>query len=313
MLKTIEKYPKTTSHKNNEIINHYFNEWVIGVNSDLTIDAKKNDIKKFIIFFNYLNGDLCLSHWTSLDTKKFLTEMEKQSYSPASINRTLATLKSLANFMVEEKYLSASPTRRIKGPIEDSPPYLNLTDIEIHRLRKAAQVLTQFKTAKYHQPFRDKIILELFLGTGLRCSELANLQLNQLQERKLVGVKCKGYRYRDIVIKKSLANEINIFISRHRVNGISNNIFTSFQGVSISRRTVYNILQKIAAQANSITKDQIHLYPHLLRHVHGKRVRDKFGDCYTAKRLGHANNNYVERYAGYSELEEAKMIEDLEV
>ena len=308
-----QKWLETTSHKSTDhIVRQYFQEWVIGINSDLTIDAKKNDIKKFLYFFKHLNGDLDLFNWTSLDTSKFLDELEKQGYKPSSINRNLATLKSLGSFMIEKNYLSISPTRRIKGPVEEMPPPSDLTDIEIHRLRKAAQTQLRFKDSKYNQPYRDKVILELFLGTGMRCSELANLKLDQVSGKKIIGVKCKGNRYRDILVKKSISDELGNYIAKNRVEGCDH-LFTSHKGDPISRRTVYDILQKIAAQAKDATNHPIHIYPHLLRHVHAKRCRDKHGDYFTAKRLGHASTRYIERYAGHTEAEESKMIEELEL
>lgn len=313
MNNTKQKWLQTTSHKNTDnIINQYFQEWVMGVNSDLTVEAKKNDIKKFLFYFKHLNNDLDLRNWTSLDTSKFLAELERQGYKPSSINRNLATLKSLASFMLEKKYLTLSPTRRIKGPIEEAMLPCDLTDIDIHRLRKAAQTQIKFKLSKYHQPYRDKSILELFLGSGMRCSELASLKLHQINGKKLLGVKCKGNRYRDILIKKSISDELKTYIATFRVDGCDH-LFTSHKGDPISRRTVYEILQKIAAQANATGNNQIHIYPHLLRHAHAKRCRDKYGDCYTAKRLGHSSTRYIERYAGHTESEECKMIEELEL
>lgn len=307
------KWLQSTSHNNEtttQLLQNYFKEWVLGVCSPLTVGAKKNDLKKFFIFYQHLNGNLDLSAWSALDTAKFLNEMERQGYKPATINRTLANLKSFASYLLENKHIIVSPVRGIRGPIQESLPASNLTDVQIHRLRKAAQKLIQCETAKYHQSFRNMVILELFLGTGLRCSELAALKVSQLVGKKFVGVKCKGNRYRDILIANRLRTLIEGYLKEYRI-GHGECLFTSHDGHRLSRRSVYNVIQKIADQANAGIKDKIKVWAHLLRHVHAKRCRDKHGDCFTAKRLGHSSTRYIERYAGYTEQEEAAMVEDI--
>lgn len=276
------------------------------------MEAKINDLKKFILFYQNINGTTSLGSWSGLDTKKFVLEMGRQNFKPATINRTLATLKNFAAFLLEKKYLIESPVRWIKGPTEILPPPANLSDTELHRLRKAAIARCKFKKSEYDQPFRDKAILEAFLGTGLRVSEIADLKLSQIKGKRITDVKCKGDKYRSLSIKSDLSHELSTYISEYRI-GESDYLFTSNAGLPLSRRNLHYVLEKIADQANTMSKSKIKIWPHLLRHVHAKRVRDKFGDCYAAARLGHANTNYINRYAGYSEVEESRMVEELDI
>lgn len=317
MEKSDQKWLQTTSHNNQmtqQVIQNYFQEWVLGSCSPATIDAKRNDLKKFTLFYQHLNGSLDLPNWTTLDTGKFLKEMENQGYKPATINRTLANLKSLASYLLEKRILTISPVRKIKGPIQEIPQPGGLTDIQIHRLRKAAHKLIQCENCRYHQSYRNMVILETFLGTGLRCSELANLKVDQLIGKKFVGIKCKGGKYRNLIIRNSLKEMIWHYINKFRVGGTSN-LFTSYDGHALSRRSIYNTIHKICAHTNvGLPKEElIDIWPHKLRHVHAKRCRDKYGDSYTAKRLGHSSTRYIERYAGHSEQEESSMVENINI
>ena len=309
MLLDHKKLLPTVAHNNLAVQNwveKYFREEVLGINSIATAEAKRGDLKKFCIFYQHLNGNLDLSIWTALDTAKFIKELHHQGYKPTSISRILMTLKSFSRFLREHGHILRLPTKGIKGPTLVDPPPVNLTDTEVHRLRKVAYKLVLSENSKYSQSFRNYAILELLLNTGIRATEVSILKLEQLQGKKLVNVKCKGNKFRNILIKKSVVDILKEYISGPRVSG-TDFIFSSYSGQPLTRRTVHRIIQSIGEAA------KIKSWPHLLRHVHAKRCRDKHGDCFTAKRLGHSSTRYIERYAGHTEAEESKMIEELEL
>lgn len=309
MLLNPQKQLQTVPHNNlaeHSWIEKYFVEEVIGVNSKATAEAKCRDLKKFCLFYQHLNGNLDFSIWTILDTAKFVKELNSQSYKPASISRMLMTIKSFAKFLTAQGVSLKNPTKGVKGPILVDPPPVDLTDTEVHRLRKAAHKLVLSDQSKYSQAFRNYVILELLLNSGIRATEVTDLRIDQLKGKKLLNVKCKGNRFRDILIRKSVSDLMHEYINGPRVSG-SKFIFSSCSGQQLTRRVVHRVIQNIGKMA------EVKSWPHLMRHLHAKRCRDKYGDCFTAKRLGHASTRYIERYAGHTESEECEMVEELEL
>ncbi len=291
------------------LLARYFREEIAG-KSPLTIKAKKDDLKKFLIFYQAMNGHLRADEWMVRDTRLFLDELQKQSYSPATINRVLATLKSFGSWLREVDVLRVLPCKGITElHLEPLPPKA-IRDIEFHRLNKSADVLVNGGSAKYSQDFRNKVMLATLDASGLRVSELLNLKSDQLQGKKLVNVRCKGGHVRDVLIRQDVAEMIREYVEQQRVAG-SSFLFTNRYGGQISRNGVANAFDKIAGYANaSLPIDQhINLTPHLLRHRHGFKCREAKDPVFAAKRLGHRSLTYVERYSKMNDGEESVVLE----
>ncbi len=291
------------------LLDRYFREEVAG-KSPLTIKAKMCDVKKFLMFYQAMNGHLRGGEWMVRDTRLFLDELQKQGYSPATLNRIFATLKSFGSWLQEVEVLRVHPCKGIQELHLDPSPPKAIRDLEFHRLNKAADVLVNGSDAKYSQDYRNKIMLATLDASGLRISELLNLKLEQLQGKKLTGVHCKGGHVRDVLIRQDVADIIRGYVDRHRVPG-SSFLFTNRYGESISRNGIAKAFDKIASYANaSLADDQrINLTPHLLRHRHAFKCREAKDPVFAAKRLGHRSLTYIERYSKLNDIEEGDVIE----
>ena len=154
--------------------------------------------------------------------------------------------------------------------------------------------------------------MELLNSSGLRIAEVLNLRLPQVEGRHLKSVWCKGNRVRDVLISKEAAGLLQDYILNYRSDG-EDFVFLNRDGRQLSRNGAADAFNKIAALANiSLTDtEKIKLHPHRLRHRHAKKARDRMGDIFAQKRLGHSSGRYIERYTRLSESEEEDIVDSI--
>ena len=291
------------------VVPRYFVEEVAG-GSPLTAKAKRDDLKKFLLYYQGLNGHLRANEWQPRDSRLFIEELQRQGYMPATVNRQLATLRTFGKWLRDKQVISVDPCKGIKDLVLPTCQPKAVRDIEYHRICKAADVLIGKPTTKISQDVRNRAIVELLNSSGLRISEVLDLRVSQLVGKKLVNVRCKGGKYRDVLITKHAAEMVHDYIQSHRIS-TEPWLFVNRYGGCLSSKGAGDGLAKIAAYANATLpeSEKIHLHAHRLRHRHGYQARKLKDPVFAAKRLGHASLKYVERYAGLDEAEEEALIE----
>ena len=291
------------------LIIKYFNQEVAG-RSHLTIKAKHQDLKKFLLFYESVNGHLNADAWMVRDTKLFIDELERQNYSPASINRILASVRAFGFWVQENGILIVNPCKGIRElQLEPCQPK-SVDDLSYHRLKKAAEILIAKPRSLVAQDFRNHALLECLNSSGLRIHEVLGLKLHQIQGKRLVGVRCKGGRIRDVLIKKEAADLIYEYVRNHRTGG-SDFLFSNRYGHRLSRNGVAKALDKIAGYASATLSEPLNVTPHRFRHRHAFKCREAKDPVFAARRLGHSSLKYIERYATLSQENEERLIEEI--
>jgi site-specific recombinase XerD len=166
--------------------------------AERTIESYRGDIEQFLSFLE-VNGIVCdgdvlnlsqddqsacgvLTSLRSVCTDKvraFMDYLHDRQYSQASIGRKLAALICLYDFLCSEKLFDFNPTSNIKIPeINKHRPKI-LTDEQIHKLLYLPNINTWLGV-------RDKAMLELLCSTGIRVSELINLNVNDIDTDKYI-------------------------------------------------------------------------------------------------------------------------------
>ena len=139
--------------------------------SSHTIDAYRNDLDRFILSFPKTLSDL-----NQIDKDmiyNFLSEEFDKNYKSKTIARRLASIKSLFKYLIRSEQISQNPSINIKTPkVEKKLP--NFVDI------KVIDKLMEIPDIKTTKGLRDRAIIELFYSTGMRLSELANLDLSSI-------------------------------------------------------------------------------------------------------------------------------------
>ena len=252
--------------------------------SENTIDSYNRDLKKF---YNYINKDF--TKVTKNDVSKFIQNISKQE-SPKSISRIISTLKSFYKFLQINKYTKTNPLTLISNPKQAKTLPKVLSEEEVFTLLDINTV-TDFD-------FRNKAMLELMYSSGLRVSELINLNVNDIDFKNcLVRIFGKGSKERIIPLNDYATEALKIYILDHRYNlfkhGENNYLFLNNHGEKMTRQGFFKILKKIAIEKNIKTN----FSPHTLRHSFATHLLKHGADLRSIQELlGHSDISSTQIY-----------------
>lgn len=221
----------------------------------------------------------------------WIRSLSGDDYTVASLARKLAALRGLARHLVREKVrdddftaLLSSPklVRRIPG---------TLTPAEVAKLLAAPNGGDAYS-------LRDRALLELFYSSGLRVSELAGLNIQQVDlEHGFLRVFGKGAKERVVPVGTKAADAIATYLASGRPHFVKprtgSQLFLSERGTGLSRMMLWLIVQKYAKRAG-ITKK---VKPHLLRHSFATHLLEGGADLRAIQEmLGHAHIGTTQIY-----------------
>ncbi len=254
--------------------------------SQNTINSYNNDLIKFEKHFN---NKKTLKSLTNKDIRDYIQELNKTE-SPRSVARNISTLKSFYKFLLIEKYVTKNPLDNITQPkLKKSLPKV-LTETEVDNL------LNIKLTDNYS--YRNKAMLELMYSSGLRVTELINLEMTDIDlDMALVRIFGKGSKERVIPLGQYAVNALNEYITCHRPgmlkNKTTNYLFLSSRGDKMTRQALFKILQKLAKQQGIKTE----FSPHTLRHSFATHLLKHGADLRSIQELlGHSNVSSTQIY-----------------
>lgn len=246
--------------------------------SDSTINSYVLDLKEAK---DYFHKDL--KQVTNKDIEKYINDM-KRDMNPKSINRHLSSLKGYYNYLVDEGKIKVSPLENIgslKTP-KSLPKYLSIEEVD---------TLLSF-TPKDAFGYRNKAMIELIYSSGLRVSELVNIEFDNIDfDNSLLRINGKGKKerlvplgeYAYIALKEYLYNYRDKLTKKGK---IYNNVFLNNHGEPISRQGFNFILENIRKE----TKIEKNLTPHVLRHSFATHLLEGGADLRSIQELlGHEN------------------------
>ncbi len=223
--------------------------------------------------------------------------------------RKLASLRSFYKFMYKNGYIEADPAALVDMPKRHSKPIIRLEIDEVAHmldLVESGEMLSE-RQKKYneHTKKRDLAILTLFLGTGIRVSELVGINIDDI-DFSINGflVTRKGGNQAILYFPDEVAQVLKDYLKlRKEIEpqpGSEDALFLSLQNKRISVRAVQLMVKKYATLAAPLKK---HLSPHKLRSTFGTNLYHETGDIYlVADVLGHSDVNTTRRhYAAMSD------------
>jgi integrase/recombinase XerD len=213
---------------------------------------------------------------------------DKKSRSQA---RSISALKSFFNYLVFEGLIKDSPISNIEAPkLERKLPEV-LTEDEINQLIKSVDLNHVFGQ-------RNKTIIEVLYGTGIRVSELVNLKLSNIFfKESILKVNGKGDKERFVPLGKIASTEIKTYINiRDRMKIDSKNtdiLFINRYGRKLTRSMIFKIITD-ASRSIGLEKK---ISPHTLRHSFATHLLKNGADLRTIQLiLGHESITTTEIY-----------------
>lgn len=239
----------------------------------------------------------------------YIKDGSEHSNAEAGKTRKLATLRSFYEYMFKSELIHTDVSRLVEMPKKHEKPILRMEIDEVARMLDAVEtgeMMTE-RQKRYNDSVRarDLAILTLFLGTGIRVSELVGLDLDDLDfTLNSFIVTRKGGNQAILYFPEEVASVLQAYLAHRRemtpLLGHENALFLSMQNKRISVRAVQVMVKKYALQVAPLKK---RLSPHKLRSTFGTNLYHETGDIYlVADVLGHSDVNTTRRhYAAMSD------------
>jgi integrase/recombinase XerD len=256
-----------------------------------TLAAYRRDLHKFA---DYLQRNCQVERWEDVGKKHvvaYLSWEMDQGAAYSSVARSFSSIKGMFKFLVVEDYIGLNPATDLETPkIKRKLPQV-LTIEEVDQLMEQPQVLLPLG-------LRDRAMLELMYGTGIRVSELLALQLEDLNI--MAGfLRClgKGRKERIIPVNQTailwveryLARSRNILLKGHQ----DRTMFLNAHGRKLSRQGYFKILAQYGEKAGTGKA----LTPHTLRHSFATHLLENGADLRAVQEmLGHADISTTQIY-----------------
>ena len=257
--------------------------------SSNTIDSYKRDLEDFYKFTNK-----SYKFVTKDDVIKYL-EYLNNKINPRSINRHIVSIKNYFKFLEKNNNINYNPLEEITGLKTPKKLPRILSEDDVNNLLDIA--------LNDAYSYRNKAMLELMYSSGLRVSELLNLEVNNIDfNMNLVRVFGKGSKERivpmDDIATKYLNEYINIYRNTLLKNKESDILFLNSRGDKLTRQGFFKILKTIAKE-KGIKKE---LSPHTLRHSFATHLLNHGADLRSIQTmLGHENIETTQIYTHVSE------------
>ena len=263
------------------------------VQKDASPYTLRNYSHEITQFLDFLKGE-GVGSWDDVDRqvlRRYLLWLRKEGYVEASMARKLSELRSFCRYLVQEGVLESNPIEVVSSPKVPKrlPRYLKMDEIEV--LLNAPDVSTP-------QGQRDKAILELLYGAGIRLSELVNLNLNDLNlSMGQMLVWGKGGKERVALLGEPAIRALRMYINDGReelaAKKTTDALFLNRFGGRLSRRSIGLILDKYSKLAGLWKK----VTPHLLRHTFATHMLEGGAGLRVVQELlGHAQPTTTEIY-----------------
>ena len=252
-----------------------------------TIQDYKED---FLQFQRYYPDKKELTDLNKNDLNEFSYDQALNGLSPATIARRIATIKNFYMFLESDNLAKGIISEEITIPKKDKTLPQVLSEEEINQLLNTPDLTSE-------KGIRDYAVLEILYSCGLRVSEAANLQINQINEQEeIINILGKGKKERIVPIRKSALKAVKTYINevRNKHLVIDNKaVFIGKNGKRMSRQALYNIVVNNAKLA-SIQKE---IHPHTLRHSFATHLLDNGADLRVVQELlGHTNIGTTQIY-----------------
>ena len=260
-----------------------------------TISAYRRDLRGYVAWLS--TRDRSLAEVTEADLSDYVMELRSRDLAPASVARSLVPVRSLHRFLAEEGRAPSDPGAQLELPRVPRGVPKALSEPEILRLLASP-------TGDEPLARRDRAMLEVLYGTGLRVSELVGLSMGDLDlDDALIRAFGKGARERIVPVGNHALRALVAWLGaggRPEVvptqwarRGDADAVFLNARGGRLTRQGAWDVLRRHGERVGLQGK----LSPHVLRHSCATHMLDHGADIRAVQELlGHASISTTQLY-----------------
>ena len=308
-----------------KVVNDYRTYFASGTSH--TARAKRLDLDSFLRFLQIHRGvsnqnKLTVADWDFSSVQRFVDELLNKGEAPTTVARRLATIKHMGRTFAEKIPGFINPAREVKPPRVPISKPKSLTKEEVDSARALAEQRLSEKSSFIR--YRNQVLFDLFLDTGIRADEARVLTRGQIDEEFtwIRSVRTKGRKYRNVCITsvmrprllkyleerekvlrklypkltRSHDHDLPLFISKY--NAVPGDAKSFMMGA----KSIWRAINELSAGT--------HLHPHLLRHSYALDLLESSNDVrLVAQALGHSDVRITMRYTERREQEVAAALE----
>lgn len=265
--------------------------------SEHTLNAYSSDIISYFLWLNDTDS-------TDADFNKlrdYLHFIQRFDYKKTTIARKTASIRTFYKYLYRERYIDSNPAISLSAPKRPKSLPKFLTTEEVEKILNNIKIETP-------AGFRNKVILELLWATGMRVSELSNLNFGDLNiEENEIRVFGKGAKERIVLISDRAKKFLEQYISTARrliapeynTNEINENtpLFINSTGFRLQNKTIRKAIHEVVEKIELPKK----VTPHVFRHSFATRLIENGADLRVVQELlGHAGISNTQIYTHIS-------------
>jgi integrase/recombinase XerD len=256
-----------------------------------TVEAYRRDLAALSAWLDRPIGRI-----TTEQLEQYIAELRAAGLSPATIGRRVAAIRSFFKHQALLGVRTDNPAAQLELPRRRRTLPRTLSPAEAERLVEAASGSTP-------RALRDRALVELLYGAGLRVSEAVGLDKASVDlEQRLVRCIGKGSKERIVPIGRQAVQALRRYLSRGRPYLDTRHrpeLFLNAKGGGLTRAGAFLILRRLAAKAG-LEPERVH--PHLLRHSFATHLLEGGADLRSVQEmLGHADLATTELYTHVSD------------
>ena len=256
--------------------------------ADQTLDAYARDVDIYLSFLN--QQSTAPNPPDRNDFRSFLASQQAENLGHATLARRVSALRNFYQFGARNGYVDKIDLSWMKPPKRPHLIPKDLPDTDIHTI---LNVIDNSNQPSWLQD-RDKAVLMLLYGCGLRISEALSLTAADLPLSEWLRIKGKGSKYRDVPVLKAVADAVHTAAANCPFQPQDQELlWRSSRGGPLNARAVQRLIENIRIKL-ALPE---HVTPHTLRHAFATHLLAGGGDLRAIQQLlGHASLSTTQRY-----------------